>query len=176
MNYITEIDIIDQIRAFAMYINSSNIRKENFFNVQRRMIKEQKSKNVTVLKLFQKVNTRWDSTCHMLIKAFLLRKTLSRYHDKHEIEYLRLSHTEWSQMKYLINLIKLFCVFTKRINQFKLFIIHQMFEIYDKLFDHFDWARFKLSRKKVLWKRIMLEDLIATNAKLRQYYSKTQIL
>ncbi len=74
---------------------------------------------------------------HMLIKTLILRKTLSRYHDKHEIEYLKLFNTNnrKESMKYSINLIKLFCVFTKRINQFKLFIIHQMFEIYDKLFD-----------------------------------------
>jgi hypothetical protein len=157
-----------------MYINNSNIRKENFFKIQRKMIKKQINKNVFVFKLFQDVNTRWNSTCYMLIKAFILKKTLSRYHDKHEIEYLRLIDTKWLQMKYLINLIKLFCVFTKRINQFKFFIIHQMFKIYDKLFNHFDRTRFKLSRKKISWKRIMLEDLIAANAKLRQYYSKTQ--
>jgi hypothetical protein len=110
----------------------------------------------------------------MLIKTFILKKTLSKYHDKHEVEYLKLIDTKWSQIKYLINLIKLFCVFTKCINQFKLFIIHQMFKIYDKLFDHLDRACFKLSRKKISWKRIMLEDLIAMNAKFRQYYSKTQ--
>ncbi len=49
-----------------------------------------------------------------------------------------------------------------------------MFEIYDKLFDHSDRARFKLSRKKVSWKKIMLDELIATNVKFRHYYSKTQ--
>ncbi len=53
-------------------------------------------------------------------------------------------------MKYLINLIKLFYVFIKNIDQFKYFIIHQMFDIYDKLFDHLDQARYKLSRKKVV--------------------------
>jgi hypothetical protein len=52
-------------------------------------------------------------------------------------------------MKYLINLIKLFCIFIKSIDQFKLFIIHQMFDIYDKLFDHLNQARNRLSRKKV---------------------------
>jgi hypothetical protein len=107
-----------------MYINSSNIRKKNFFKIQRKMIKEQINKNVSVFKFFQDVNTRWNSTCHMLIKTLILKKTLSTYHDKHEIEYLRLIDTKWSQMKYLINLIKLFCVFTKRINQFKLSTIH----------------------------------------------------
>ncbi len=77
-------------------------------------------------------------------------------------------------MKYLINLIKLFCIFIKSIDQFKLFIIHQMFDIYDKLFDHLNQARNRLSRKKVAWKKTMLEDLIAANVKLRQYYAKTQ--
>jgi hypothetical protein len=81
---------------------------------------------------------------------------------------------KWSQMKYLIDLIKLFCVFIKTIDQFKSFTIHQVFEIYDKLFDHLNRARAKLFRKKVVWKKIMLKELIAANVKLRQYYVKTQ--
>jgi hypothetical protein len=110
----------------------------------------------------------------MLIKALHLKKILQRYHDKHETNYLKIIDMEWSQMKYLINLIKFFCVFIKNIDQFKYFIIHQMFNIYDKLFDHLDQAHHKLSRKKIAWKKIMLKDLIATNAKLRQYYAKIQ--
>ncbi len=156
-----------------MYINNSNIRKKNFFKIQRKILKKQNNKKIIIFKLFQDVNTRWDSTCYMLIRALILEKTLSRYHDKHEIEYLRLFDTKWSQVKYLIDLIKLFCVFTKRINQFKLLTIHQVFEIYDKLFDHLNRARFKLSRKKISWKRIMLENLIVVNVKLWNYYSKT---
>ncbi len=127
-----------------------------------------------MLKLFQDVKTRWDSTCHMLIRALSLKKTLQRYHDKHEAKYLRVFDMKWSQMKYLIDLIKLFCVFIKRIDQFKSFTIHQVFEIYDKLFDHLNRARTKLFRKKIAWKKIMLEELIAANAKFRQYYAKTQ--
>jgi hypothetical protein len=110
----------------------------------------------------------------MLIRALSLKKALQRYHDKHEAEYLRVSDMEWSQVEYLIDLTKLFCVFTKRIGQSKSPTIHQVFEIYDKLFDHLDRARTKLSRKKVAWKKIMLEGLIAADAKLRQYYAKTQ--
>jgi hypothetical protein len=103
----------------------------------------------------------------MLIKTFVLKKILQKYHDKHEAKYLRLIETKWSQMKYFIDLTKLFCIFIKRINQFKYFTIHQIFEIYDKLFDHLDQARDKLNRKKLSWKRIMLEDLIAVDDKLR---------
>ncbi len=154
-----------------MYINSNNLRKNNFRSVQRELIKEKKFDNVHILKLFQNVNTRWNSTCHMLIRALHLKKALFRYHDKHEIEYLRLTDAEWSQVKYFIELTKLFCVFIKTINQFKYFTIHQIFEIYDKLFDHLNRARVKLSRKKILWKKIMLQKLNAANVKLRQYYA-----
>ncbi len=154
-----------------MYINSNNLRKNNFRSVQRELIKEKKFDNVHILKLFQNVSTRWNSTCHMLIRALHLKKALFRYHDKHEIEYLRLTDAEWSQVKYFIELTKLFCVFIKTINQFKYFTIHQIFEIYDKLFDHLNRARVKLSRKKILWKKIMLQKLNAANVKLRQYYA-----
>jgi hypothetical protein len=90
-------------------------------------------------------------------------------------------------------LIKLFCVFTKTIDQFKLSIIHQvhlvyflyvaiflkcwmyqMFDIYDKLFDHINRTRAKLTRKKIAWKRTLLQKLIVANTKLRYYYFKTQ--
>ncbi len=135
---------------------------------------QKKIDNVIVFKLFQNVNTRWNSTYYMLIKTLHLKNNLFKYYNKHETKYLKLIDTKWSQMKYFIDLTKLFCVFIKKINQFKYFIIHQIFEIYDKLFDHFDRARNKLSRKKVSWKKIMFQDFIATNVKLRQYYAKTQ--
>jgi hypothetical protein len=97
------------------------------------MIQEKKIDNFHVFKLFQNVKTRWNLTCYMLIKTSHLKKILQKYHDKHETNYLRLIDIEWSQMKYLINLIKLFCVFIKNIDQFKYFIIHQMFDIYEQI-------------------------------------------
>ena len=52
--------------------------------------------------------------------------------------------------------------------------IHQVFEIYNKLFDYLDQARVRLSRKRVSWKRALLNGIEAAATKLRQYYSKTQ--
>ena len=49
-----------------------------------------------------------------------------------------------------------------------------MFEIYNKLFDPLDQARVRLSRKRVSWKRALLNGIEAASTKLRQYYSKTQ--
>ena len=88
----------DYVRPLAVYINSSNLRKENFYAVQRALNDEERrtgnSVSGTVLKLFQDVKTRWESTFHMLIRALKLRLALNRYHDKHEAEYLRLLEVE----------------------------------------------------------------------------------
>ena len=80
----------------------------------------------------------------MLIRALKLRQAMNRYHDKHEAEYLGLLDVEWSQIEYIINLTKLFCVFTKMIGQSKQPNIHQVFEIYNKLFDHLDQSSRKI--------------------------------
>jgi hypothetical protein len=103
----------------------------------------------------------------MLIRALKLKSALSKYHDKHETEYLRLSFVEWSQIEYLIDFIKLFCVFIKMIDQSKQSIIHQVFEIYNKLFDHLNQTRERLSHKRVSWKRALMNEISATDVKLR---------
>jgi hypothetical protein len=162
----------------VVYINSSNLRKENFYAVQRELNDEGRrageSSTYFVLKLFQDVNTRWDSICHMLIRALKLRHALDRYHAKHEAEYLQLSSTEWSQVEYLIDLTKVFCVFIKLIGQSKQPTIHHVFDIYNKLFDHLEQARARLSRKRMSWKRALMLGIEAADNKLRQYYARTQ--
>jgi hypothetical protein len=110
----------------------------------------------------------------MLIRALKLRHALNRYHAKHEVEYLQLSFTEWSQIEYLIDLTKMFCVFIKLIEQSKQSIIHHVFDIYNKLFDHLEQARARLSRKRMLWKRALMLDIETADNKLRQYYVRTQ--
>jgi hypothetical protein len=110
----------------------------------------------------------------MLIRALKLRTALSKYHDRHEAEYLRLSSIEWSQVEYLIDLIKIFCLFIKMIEQIRHFTLHQIFEIYDKLFDHLDRARTKLLLKKLSWKRELLKSLTAADDKLRKHYVRIQ--
>ena len=54
---------------------------EKFYAVQRALNDEERrtgnSVSGTVLKLFQDINTRWDSICHMLIRALKLRQALN---------------------------------------------------------------------------------------------------
>jgi hypothetical protein len=41
-----------------MYINNNNIRKKNFFTVQRELIKKKENENLEVFKLFQDVKIK----------------------------------------------------------------------------------------------------------------------
>ena len=65
-------------------------------------------------------------------------------------------------------------MFTKVIGQIKQSIIHQVFEIYNKLFDHMEQARMRLARKRVSWKVELLDGIDSAKEKLKQYYFKTQ--
>jgi hypothetical protein len=41
-----------------MYINNNNIRKKNFFTIQRELIKKKENENLEMLKLFQDVKIK----------------------------------------------------------------------------------------------------------------------
>ena len=78
------------------------------------------------------------------------------------------------QIKYFINLIKVFCIFTQINDKRNQFTIHEIFQIYDKLFDHLNNAKLKLTRKKTTWKKIVLKKLNKTYNKFCLYYVNTQ--
>ena len=168
--------ILIKIRVIAAHINNSNFRKKRFCEMQKKMILQSKCEHFRVLKIFQNVNTRWNSTCHMLIWAHQLQEILKEYHHKHdETNYLKIIKLKWKQMKYLIDFIKTFNFFMKFIDKTISSTIHMIFFIYNKLFDHLDKAKTKLIDKKVNWKKIMLTKLKAANVKLKTYYKKTKI-
>lgn len=83
----------------------------------------------------------------MFIRALMLKDALHEYHEQHEATYLRLNKEKSFQVEYLIDLIKLFCNFTKLIEKNKQSTIQRVFEIYNVLFNYFDRARQKLSQK-----------------------------
>ena len=163
------------MKCLIVYINASNLKKEKFFTIQQELLEHHvNSSSKQSLKLIQNVATRWSSTCHMLIEEQKLRWTLNEYHSQHEAVYLQLTEQKWSQIEYLIELIKSFCVFIKMIEQIRESTIHYVFEIYDKLFDHLNEARSRLFRKRSAWKLLLRDELTAANLKLRTYYEKTQ--
>ncbi len=178
-----------QIRKISVYINASENRKKIFFKLQRNNLakkretkemctlfnkKQTKIKRARSLKLFQNVVSRWNSTCHMLIRAHDLRSEIIEFCIKWDVDYFLLNNDEWSQIKYLIELLRLFCLFIKILNITRIFIINTIFKIYNRLFEHLKKTKSRLARKRMIWKRSLIDALIATKTKLIKYYNQIQ--
>ncbi|OQD59907.1 hypothetical protein PENPOL_c052G02450, partial [Penicillium polonicum] len=95
----------------------------------------------------QDVKTRWNSTFLMLRRAKRLRAIFSLFCTEYDCEEMLLNVTA-----------------------------HYVFKIYNKLFDHLERSQAQLRRKRVPWKKQMLEALEAGRSKLDEYYSQADDL
>jgi viroplasmin and RNaseH domain-containing protein len=120
------------------------------------------------------MKTRWDSTCHMLIRTHDLRYEITQFCQDYSIIYLLLDNDEWSQIEYLIDLLKSFCLFTKVLSSTRTFTINMIFKIYNRLFEHLKKTSQRLARKRVSWKKSLMKTLKTTQEKLIKYYNQTQ--
>jgi hypothetical protein len=136
--------------------------------------KQKKIRWARSLKLFQDVVSRWSSTCHMLIRAHDLRFEITQFCVKWNVDYLLLENDEWSQIEYLIKLLKSFCLFIKILIITRITTINTIFKIYNRLFEHFEKIQFRFARKRVSWKKSLIEILKATKTNVTKYYNQTQ--
>ncbi len=136
--------------------------------------KQKKIQRARLLKLFQDVKTRWNSTCHMLIKAHDLRSEITQFCEKYSTIYLLFNNDEWSQIEYLIDLLKSFCLFIKKLSSIRTFTINMIFKIYNRLFEHLKKTFHELSRKRVSWKKNLLKAIKTIQKKLTKYYNQTR--
>jgi hypothetical protein len=136
--------------------------------------KQKRIKRVRSLKLFQNVSTRWNFTCHIFIRAHDLRSKITQFCIEYEVFYLLFNSNEWSQIEYLIDLLKSFCLFTKALSTIRTSTINMIFKIYNRLFEHIEKITHRLSRKRVSWKKSLMKTLEATRIKLIKYYNQTQ--
>jgi hypothetical protein len=88
--------------------------------------------------------------------------------------YLLLDNDEWSQIEYLIDLLKSFCLFIKTLSSTRTFTINMIFKIYNRLFEHLKKTFHRLSRKRISWKKNLLKAIKTTQEKLTKYYNQTQ--
>ena len=111
----------------------------------------------------------------MIARARQLRPDLERLAleaPDFRIEFLE--NEEWSQLDYLLEILGPFRLFTDAIGATETGpTIHNVFAIYNELFDHIDRQFEKLQRKRTPWKVKMRHALQNAAAKLREYYSKT---
>lgn len=87
-----------------------------------------------------------------------------------------LNTDEWRQIDYLLWITQPFFDFTLELSKTKDATTHYVFKIYNKLFEHLEYSMGQLRRKRVPWKRTMLQALQAAQAKLSEYYSQTDTI
>jgi hypothetical protein len=110
----------------------------------------------------------------MLQRAKRLSKAYDEYCSEHNYPQFKLTTEEWRQVDYLLCITQPFHQWTTAISMIKDVTMHQIYRIYNKLFDHFDFSIRQLTRKSVPWKIIMREALKAGKQKLSDYYSQTE--
>lgn len=111
-----------------------------------------------------------------MFRARKLRVDLQTYVRKHPTDGIcTFSSTDWRHIDYLIEILYPFYRLTNAIGQIRNGpTIHQVFLVYDKLFNHLDDCAARICAKQEPWKKQMHEAIIAATDKLKEYYGRTQ--
>jgi hypothetical protein len=155
---------LNKIRYLAIYVNASPQRRETFNNLQTKDPK---------LMPIQDVKTRWNSTFLMLRRAKRLRAIFTPFCVEYDREDLLLNNEEWRQVDYLLCITEPFFDYTTQLSKTRDITAHYVFKIYNKLFEHLEQSMKQLRRKRIPWKKHMLDALEAGRLKLDEYYSQT---
>ncbi|KAF7137017.1 hypothetical protein CNMCM5793_006821 [Aspergillus hiratsukae] len=155
---------LNKIRHLAIYMNASPQRRETFNNHQTKDPK---------LMPIQDVKTRWNSTFLMLRRAKRLRAIFTPFCVEYDREDLLLNNEEWRQVDYLLCITEPFFDYTTQLSKTRDITAHYVFKIYNKLFEHLEQSMKQLRRKRIPWKKHMLDALEAGRLKLDEYYSQT---
>ncbi|QKX61420.1 uncharacterized protein TRUGW13939_08568 [Talaromyces rugulosus] len=158
---------LNKVRYLAIYINASPQRRETFYNLQ--------TTNVKIVPI-QDVKTRWNSTFLMLRRAKRLRAIFSLFCAEYDCEEMLLSEHEWRQIDYLLCITEPFFDYTTQLSKTRDVTAHYVFKIYNRLFDHLERSQTQLQRKRVPWKKQMLDALDAGRTKLDEYYAQTDTI
>jgi hypothetical protein len=153
------------------FINASPQRREKFRHIQ-----EIHGGAGTALLLLLDCKTRWNSTYLMLRRALKLRGALQSFittwEDK-DISSLQLGPDEWKHVEYILELLYDFWLYTTLLSEHCGPTIHQVYDVYNSLFNHIEDAISLLKNKTRYWKRKLYYGLLAAKKKLQVYYNRT---
>jgi hypothetical protein len=84
-----------------------------------------------------------------------------------------LNNEEWRQIDYLLCITEPFFDYTTELSKTKEVTTHLVFKLYNALFEHLEKSIGQLKKKRIPWKKQMLQSLEAGRQKLGGYYSQT---
>lgn len=95
----------------------------------------------------------------MLRRAKRLRQEITEFCGTYNRSDLMLDADEWRQIDYLLLITQPFYDFTRELSKTTDATTYLIFMVYNELFKHIKQSINQLRRKKVIWKKNMLEAL-----------------
>lgn len=148
-------------------INASSQRRQKFYAAQLGRKRP--------INLVQDVSTRWNSTLKMLRRARKLAPAIDQFRSRCPEEKIQaITPTEWKHIDYLIEILYPFNKYTDAIGKsVNTPTSHQVFAVYNEIFDHLEDQIEFMKRKRIDWKVKIHDALIKGREKLSTYYQKT---
>ena len=125
--------------------------------------------------LLYNVKTRWYSTLNMLQSSVRLRElTKDSLHTHAEFTPLWSTPEESRQIEYILEVLQPIRFLTLWMSKTRAVTIHQVFHVYQDIFDHLEMQISKLERMWMQWKVDIREGLVKSKLKATSYYGKTE--
>ena len=108
----------------------------------------------------------------MLIQVYYFQIAIDSWisdFENQKLQKLKLFFVKWKHVMYMIALLYSFHVCTKHFSTTKNFTVHQAWQIYNKLFQHFE-NQYAETEQKIEWKNMITISIDVTQDKFKKYY------
>jgi len=121
----------------------------------------------------QDIRTRWNSIFLIFRRTKKLRSYFTLFCEQYNCEEILLNNKEWCQIDYFLCITESFFDYTTELSKTKKITIYLIFKLYNTLFEYLEKSIDQLKKKRILWKKQMLQSFEAGRQKLGDYYSQT---
>jgi len=152
----------------SIAVGTSPQRRQHFIKVQNNRVKIPTT-------LLYNVKTWWNSTLNMLERSVRLREfTKDWLQTSAKFTPLWSTLEEWRLLEYILEVLQPIPFWTLWMSKTPGITIHQVFQVYQDIFDHLEMQISKLEPKRMQWKVDIREGLVKAKLKAASYYGKTE--
>ena len=126
--------------------------------------------------MIQDVKIRWESTWIMLFRAYTMKNVIKLWlkQDSSNLRVLDLNRMKWEQMRYIVDLLKLFQKVIEHLSEVMKSSIHKVWKIYNDMHAHLETQKTKIKRRsQVQWTKQLVFVILIAKSKLTKYYDAT---
>lgn len=156
-------------QLIEQFLEIQNSDEHHFHNFNKHKFSHQ-------VMLVQDVKHQWGSFYDMFKQIWELQKAVTEWVKKNKIVYdiLQLSDEEWSHIDVLLKLLESFSQLTFAIDITADVNIHEIFQLYNWLFEQLERAKnVWTTRRDILYREKLLKAIKTAQDKLNEYYFRT---